>query len=85
MEILSGVNFLYKELTGRNNLERAQKRYEEIVNEYNFKAKKYNENCESLKEIIVINMQLKQECINLIQQYKNMFYTEKKLMLRIIN
>lgn len=79
MGILNGVNFLYKELTGRNNLERAQKRYEEIVNEYNFKAKKYNENCESLKEIIAINMQLKQECINLIQQYKNMFYTEKKI------
>lgn len=79
MGIFGEVKELYNDLSGKTRLEKLQKEYDTVIYHYNYSVQYYEKNRLELEKMISDNISTKNECINLISEYKNMFYTEKTI------
>ncbi len=79
MGIFGEVKELYNDLSGKTRLEKARSDYESTVKRYNLIVECHNRNKEQLEEAINNNTEIKKDCLNLIQEYKNIFTTQKEI------
>lgn len=79
MGVLGDIKGLYNDISGKTRLEEAKREYNTVIYHYNYEVQYYEKNRLELEKMISDNISTKNECINLIAEYKNMFYTEKTI------